>query len=47
MLAEAVTTVLALRGGTRRGSGGLLWPVYAVAVAVAVVVPVAGAALLR
>jgi hypothetical protein len=47
MLAEAVGAVLALRGGARRGGGGLLRPVDTVAVAVAVIVPGTGHAGLR
>jgi hypothetical protein len=47
VLAEAVATVLALSSGARRWRGGWLRPVYAVAVAIAVVVSGAGNARLR
>jgi hypothetical protein len=47
VLAEAVGAVIAPSSGTRRWCGRLLWPVHAVAVTVAVIVPVARTAFLR
>ena len=47
VLAEAVGAVIAPSSGTRQWCGRLLWSVHAVAVAVAVIVPVARTAFLR